>query len=191
MGDARTMSGATTSLQIRRVTDGSSARSTSSTNTHTKLITEHGTPEHIRSDNGPEFVAKHLVYWLDALNVKASFITPGSPWENGFIESFNGRMRDEFLHGELFHTFRVMQSSNTPFFPPEGSSIQQFQMHLQNLRYSPSTVKVYTQVVEVFLRFHKHKRISDIDGADVLRFNNEYIIKRAVRLRIRTRQSTA
>lgn len=71
-----------------------------------------------------------------------------------------------------------MQSSNTPFFPPEGSSIQQFQMHLQNLRYSPSTVKVYTQVVEVFLRFHKHKRISDIDGADVLRFNNEYIIKR-------------
>lgn len=104
MGDARTRSGATTSLQIRRVTDGSSARSTSSTNTQTKLITEHGTPEHIRSDNGPEFVAKHLVYWLDALNVKASLITPGSPWENGFIESFNGRMRDEFLNGELFHT---------------------------------------------------------------------------------------
>ena len=70
----------------------------------TDLFVEHGTPEHIRSDNGPEFIAKHLLYWLDELNVKASFITPGSPWENGFIESFNGRMRDEFLNGETFHT---------------------------------------------------------------------------------------
>jgi transposase InsO family protein len=69
----------------------------------TDLFTEHGTPEHIRSDNGPEFVAKHPVYWLDRLGVNASFITPGSPWENGFIESFNGRMRDEFLNGEIFH----------------------------------------------------------------------------------------
>ncbi|GMV23842.1 MAG: transposase [Chlorobi bacterium] len=55
----------------------------------TELFVQHGTPKHIRSDNGPEFVAKHLVYWLDELNVKTSFITPGSPWENGYIESFN------------------------------------------------------------------------------------------------------
>jgi len=67
-------------------------------------FTEHGIPEHIRSDNGPEFIAKHLVYWLNELDVKASFITPGSPWENGYVESFNGRMRDEFLNGEIFHT---------------------------------------------------------------------------------------
>jgi len=70
----------------------------------TDLFAEHGTTEHIRSDNGPEFIAKHLVYWLDELNVKTSFITPGSPWENGYVESFNGRMRDEFLNGEIFHT---------------------------------------------------------------------------------------
>lgn len=70
----------------------------------TDLFIEYGTPEHIRSDNGPEFVAKHLVHWLDDLDITASFITPGSPWENGYIESFNGRMRDEFLNGEIFHT---------------------------------------------------------------------------------------
>lgn len=73
------------------------------------LFTQYGTPEHIRSDNGPEFIAKHLVYWLDKLDVKASFITPGSPWENGFVESFNGRMRDEFLNGELFYTLLEAQ----------------------------------------------------------------------------------
>lgn len=70
----------------------------------TELFVQHGTPTHIRSDNGPEFVAKHLVCWLDELNVKTSFITPGSPWENGYIESFNGRMRAEFLDGEIFNT---------------------------------------------------------------------------------------
>jgi transposase InsO family protein len=69
-----------------------------------QLFLQHGTPRHIRSDNGPEFVARHLRCWLDELGIECSFITPGSPWENGFIESFNGRMRAEFLNGELFHT---------------------------------------------------------------------------------------
>ena len=54
---------------------------------------QHGVPAHIRSDNGPEFVAKALREWLHRLNVEALFIEPGSPWENGYIESFNGKLR--------------------------------------------------------------------------------------------------
>ena len=61
-------------------------------------------PEHIRSDNGPEFTAKVLRRWLDRLGVKTLFIEPGSPWENGYIESFNGKMRDELLDREIFDT---------------------------------------------------------------------------------------
>jgi len=66
------------------------------------LFLSRGVPEHIRSDNGPEFVAKALVGWLDRLGVRTLFIEPGSPWENGYIESFNGKFRDEFLNGEVF-----------------------------------------------------------------------------------------
>ena len=63
-----------------------------------------GVPEHIRSDNGSEFTAKAVRKWLAALGVKTLFIEPGSPWENGYIESFNGKMRDELLNRELFTT---------------------------------------------------------------------------------------
>lgn len=66
------------------------------------LFLSRGVPEHIRSDNGPEFVSKALVGWLERLSVKTLFIEPGSPWENGYIESFNGKFRDEFLNGEVF-----------------------------------------------------------------------------------------
>ena len=58
---------------------------------------EHGIPEHIRSDNGPEFVAKELRKWLAKTGAKTLYIEPGSPWENGYSESFNSKMRDEFL----------------------------------------------------------------------------------------------
>jgi len=61
-------------------------------------------PEHIRSDNGPEFTAKAVRKWLARLGVKTLFIEPGSPWENGYIESFNGKMRDELLNLEIFTT---------------------------------------------------------------------------------------
>ena len=61
-----------------------------------------GCPEYIRSDNGPEFIAKKLREWLSSLGVITTYIEPGSPWENGYCESFNSRMRDEFLNGELF-----------------------------------------------------------------------------------------
>jgi len=68
-----------------------------------------GVPEHIRSDNGPEMVAKKLRQWLANLGAKTLYITPGSPWENGYCESFNGRLRDELLNGEIFYTLREAQ----------------------------------------------------------------------------------
>lgn len=68
------------------------------------LFIEHGMPEHIRSDNGPEFVAKKLLKWFKTLSVKPLFIAPGSPWENGYCESFNGKMRFQLLDGEIFFT---------------------------------------------------------------------------------------
>ena len=63
-----------------------------------------GIPEHIRSDNGPEFTARAVRKWLARLGVKTLFIEPGSPWENGYIESFNGKLRDELLNREIFTT---------------------------------------------------------------------------------------
>lgn len=68
------------------------------------LFVFRGIPEHIRSDNGPEFTAKAVRSWLNRLGVKTLFIEPGSPWENGYIESFNGKLRDELLNGEIFAT---------------------------------------------------------------------------------------
>ena len=70
------------------------------------LFLKHGIPKHIRSDNGPEFIAKILRQWLKDLDVKPLYIEPGSPWENGYCESFNGKMRDQFLNGELFYTLK-------------------------------------------------------------------------------------
>ena len=68
------------------------------------LFVFRGIPEHIRSDNGPEFTAKAIRNWLGRLGVKTLFIEPGSPWENGYIESFNGKFRDELLNREIFTT---------------------------------------------------------------------------------------
>ena len=63
-----------------------------------------GVPTHIRSDNGPEFVATGLREWIAAVGAKTAYIEPGSPWENGYCESFNGKLRDELLNGEIFYT---------------------------------------------------------------------------------------
>ncbi len=73
------------------------------------LFLVRGVPDHIRSDNGPEFTSKAVRGWLSNLGVKALFIEPGSPWENGYVESFNGKLRDEFLNGELFNTLTEAQ----------------------------------------------------------------------------------
>jgi putative transposase len=70
----------------------------------THLFVAHGTPENVRSDNGPEFVARNVRAWLGRIGVKTLFIEPGSPWENGYCESFNSKLRDELLAGELFST---------------------------------------------------------------------------------------
>src|SRR5829696_6742795 len=65
-----------------------------------------GVPGHIRSDNGPEFVAKAVQKWITAVGAKTAYIAPGSPWENGYVESFNARLRDELLDGEIFYTLQ-------------------------------------------------------------------------------------
>ena len=68
-----------------------------------------GIPGHIRSDNGPEFIAKAVQDWIAAVGARTAYIERGSPWENGFIESFNARLRDELLDGEVFYTLREAQ----------------------------------------------------------------------------------
>ena len=71
-----------------------------------QLFIERGVPAHIRSDNGPEFTALAVREWLHRLEVKPLYIEPGSPWENGYNESFNGKLRDELLNGEIFYTLQ-------------------------------------------------------------------------------------
>ena len=67
-----------------------------------------GVPEHLRSDNGPEFVARDLRKWLAGTGAKTAYIEPGSPWENGYCESFNSKLRDEFLNGEIFYSIKEL-----------------------------------------------------------------------------------
>lgn len=75
----------------------------------TNLFCQYGPPENIRSDNGPEFTARAVIRWLKRLGVQTQFIMPGSPWENGYNESFNGKLRDELLNGEIFYSLREAQ----------------------------------------------------------------------------------
>jgi len=97
------------------------------------------TPEYIRSDNGSEFTATAVREWLHDLGVKTLFIEPGSPWENGYIESFNGKLRDELLHREIFDTLleaqiltegwrkeynQVRPHSSLKYRPPAPEAIQ-------------------------------------------------------------------
>jgi len=73
------------------------------------VMVSRGIPEHIRSDNGPEFIAHGLRRWLAEIGVKTLYIEPGSPWENGYCESFNGTLRDELLNGEFFYGIPELQ----------------------------------------------------------------------------------
>ena len=72
----------------------------------TDLFILRGPPAFIRSDNGPEFIAQKVRDWIGAVGAKTAYITPGSPWENGYCESFNARFRDELLNGEIFYTLK-------------------------------------------------------------------------------------
>lgn len=74
----------------------------------TLFITE-GVPDYIRSDNGSEFTAKALREWIESVGVKTAYIEPGSPWENGYNESFNGKLRDELLNREIFYSLKEAQ----------------------------------------------------------------------------------
>ncbi len=74
-----------------------------------ELFLEYGPPDHIRSDNRPEFIATALREWLEALDVRTLYIEPGSPWENGYCESFNSKLRDELLTREIFYDLREAQ----------------------------------------------------------------------------------
>ena len=73
------------------------------------LFLVHGVPKYLRSDNGPEFVAKAVQKWLEEVGCQTLFITPGSPWENGYVESFNDKLRDECLNQEIFRNGREAQ----------------------------------------------------------------------------------
>jgi transposase InsO family protein len=74
-----------------------------------ELFIRRGVPGHIRSDNGPEFTANAVREWLGKVGVRTLYIEPGSPWENGYIESFNGKLRDELLDGEIFYSLKEAQ----------------------------------------------------------------------------------
>ncbi len=77
--------------------------------TLTGLMVTRGVPDHIRSDNGPEFTARAVREWLANVGAKTLYIEPGSPWENGYVESFNGKLRDELLDREIFYTLQEVQ----------------------------------------------------------------------------------
>ncbi len=76
----------------------------------TDLFMLHGIPGHIRSDNGPEFIAKAVQRWIAAVGAQTAYIEPGSPWENGYCESFNAKLRDELLDGEIFYSLKEAQT---------------------------------------------------------------------------------
>jgi transposase InsO family protein len=73
------------------------------------LFIAHGTPTHIRSDQGPEFIADAVKTWIAGVGSQTAYIEKASPWENGYVESFNGKLRDELLNGEVFNTLREAQ----------------------------------------------------------------------------------
>lgn len=75
----------------------------------TDLFILRGVPAYIRSDNGPEFVAEAVRKWINAVGARTAYIEPGSPWENGYLESFNARFRDELLNGEIFYSLKEAQ----------------------------------------------------------------------------------
>lgn len=82
----------------------SKLNSTDVIDTLSDLLILRGVPGHVRSDNGPEFIAKVVREWIVAVGAKTAFIEPGSPWENGYCESFNSKLRDELLNGEIFYS---------------------------------------------------------------------------------------
>jgi len=88
---------------------GSSLKADDVLDTLSTLFIAEGIPDYIRSDNGSEFTAKALRDWIESIGVKTAYIEPGSPWENGYNESFNGKLRDELLNREVFYSLKEAQ----------------------------------------------------------------------------------
>jgi transposase InsO family protein len=96
-----------------------------------ELFILRGVPQHVRSDNGPEFVAKAVQEWIAAVGAQTAYIEPGSSWENGYVESFNARLRDELLNGEIFYTLReakiIIESLEAPLQCPAPARFTRLQ----------------------------------------------------------------
>jgi len=88
---------------------GRSLRGPEVIETLSDAMLSHGIPEHIRSDNGPEMTSKLVRNWLQQIGVQTLFIEPDSPWENGYNEPFNGKLRDELLNAEIFYSLKEAQ----------------------------------------------------------------------------------
>ena len=110
----------------------------------TELFVQRGIPAYLRSDNGPEFIAAKVRNWLEFIGVGTLYIEPGSPWENGYLESFNGKFRDELLNGEIFYTLMeakvlaelwrkhyntVRPHSALHYRPPAPEAVQPWSLH--------------------------------------------------------------
>lgn len=130
--------------------------STNVLNCLNRLILERGVPEHIRSDNGSEFTAIAVREWLSKLHIKTLYIEPGSPWENGYNESFNGKLRDELLNGEIFYTLKEAQilieqwrnhyntirpHSSLRYRPPTPQTIETKPLLLNNMKSTKNTLQ--------------------------------------------------
>jgi putative transposase len=126
------------------------------------LFVQRGLPQYLRSDNGPEFVARTLRAWLARLEVQTLYIEPGSPWENGYIESFNGKLRDELLNLELFDTlyeaqvlvecWRVDYNTRRPhsslsYRPPTPEAFQPLSVGLGASPLGPPKAVTMTQIL--------------------------------------------
>ena len=115
------------------------------------LMVHHGPPDHIRSDNGPEFTSKAVREWLARIKVQTLYIEPGSPWENGFNESFNGKLRDELLNGEIFYTLKEAKVL-----------IEQWRNHYNTIR--PHSALGYRPPAPEATRHHRVDLFSALDG---------------------------
>ena len=110
-----------------------------------------GVPGHIRSDNGPEFIAQAVQDWIKAVGAQTAYIAPGSPWENGYVESFNARFRDELLDGEIFYSLKEAQII-----------IESWRRHFNTLR-PHGSIGYRPPAPEVFVPASPHGRLRNPD----------------------------
>ena len=113
------------------------------------LFLTRGVPKYIRSDNGPEFIARAVCQWLESSDCQALFINPGSPWENGYIESFNDKLRDECLNREIFKNGKEAQSI-----------VEAFREEYNN--YRPHSSLSYLTPAEFARRYYEKNQVKEV-----------------------------